>query len=195
MTLTPGAFARTAALVLLVVVVQISGVQNASVLGGTIDFIPLFVAAVAIYAGSVSVALTGFATGLLLDLAIGHTLGMTSLVLTALGYGVGRYRDLRDPSHGLLPIPVAAAATAGYLVAVAAVSFLLDIQASVSLLILREAVITVLINVALALPFFALVRRVLRPVLAVDPLHRMRRRSEQPTTSGPIGLRGLEVNR
>ena len=195
MTLTPGAFARTAALVLLVVVVQISGVQNASVLGGTIDLIPLFVAAVAIYAGSISGALTGFATGVLLDLAIGQTLGMTSLVLTALGYGVGRYRDLRDPSHGLLPIPVAAAATAGYLTAVAAVSFLLDIQASVSLLILREAVITVLINVALALPFFALVRRVLRPVLAVDPLQRMRRRSEQPTTSGPIGLRGLEVNR
>jgi len=194
-TLTPGAFARTGVLVLLVVVVQISGVQNASVLGGTIDFIPLFVAAVAIYAGSITGAITGFATGLLLDMAIGQTLGLTSLVLTALGYGVGRYRDLRDPSHGLLPIPVAAAATLGYLAAVAAVSFMLDIQASVSALVLREAIITVLINVALALPFFALVRRVLRPVLAVDPLQRMRRRSEQPATSGPIGLRGLEVNR
>ena len=194
MTLTPGAFLRTGLLVLLAVIVQISGVQNASVLGGTIDVIPLFVAAVAIYAGSVSGAIVGFSTGLLLDLAIGQTLGMTSLVLTAVGYGVGRYRDLRDPSHGLLPIPVAAAATAGYLTAVAAVSFLLDIQASVSLLILREAVITVLINVALALPLFALVRRVLRPVLAVDPLQRMRRRAA-PTESGRLGLRGLEVNR
>ena len=195
MTLTPGAFVRTGVLVLLAVIVQISGVQNASILGGTIDFIPLAVAAVAIYAGSISGALTGFSTGLLLDMAIGQTLGLSSLVLTALGYGVGRYRDLRDPSHGLLPIPVAAAATLGYLAAVAAASFMLDIQASVSALVLREAIITVLINVALALPFFALVRRVLRPVLAVDPLQRMRRRSEQPTTSGPIGLRGLEVNR
>ncbi len=194
MTLTPGAFVRTAALVLLVVIVQISGVQNASVLGGTIDVIPLFVAAVAIYAGSVSGAIVGFSTGLLLDLAIGQTLGMTSLVLTALGYGVGRYRDLRDPSHGLLPIPVAAAATAGYLVAIAAVSIMLEIQASVSPLIVREAIITVLLNVALALPVFALVRRVLRPALAVDPLQRMRRRAE-PRDSGPIGLRGLEVNR
>ena len=194
MTATPAAFVRTGALVLLVVIVQISGVQNASVLGGTIDVIPLFVAAVAIYAGSVPGAIVGFSTGLLLDLAIGQTLGMTSLVLTALGYGVGRYRDLRDPSHGLLPIPVAAAATAGYLVAIAAVSIMLEIQASVSLLILREAAITVLLNVALALPVFALVRRVLRPVLAVDPLQRMRRRAE-PRGSGPIGLRGLEVNR
>jgi rod shape-determining protein MreD len=194
-TLTPGAFVRTGILVLLAVVIQISGVQNASVLGGTVDFIPLLVAAVAIYSGSITGALTGFTTGVLLDMAIGQTLGLSSLVLTALGYGVGRYRDLRDPAHGLLPIPVAAAATAGYLAAIAAVSFMLDIGSNVSLLVLREAVITVFLNVALALPFFALVRRVLRPVLAVDPLQRMRRRAEQPTQSGPIGLRGLEVNR
>ena len=194
MTLSPGAFVRTGVLVLLAVIVQISGVQGASILGGTIDVIPLFVAAVAIYAGSISGAATGFATGLLLDLAIGQTLGISSLVLTAVGYAVGRYRDLRDPAHGLLPIPVAAAASAGYLAATAAVSFMLEIEASVSILVLREAIITVLLNVALALPLFALVRRVLRPVLAVDPLQRMRRRAE-PRSSGPIGLRGLEVHR
>src|SRR4051794_27730422 len=165
-------------------------------LGGTVDLIPIFVAAVAIYAGSISGAIVGFSTGIVLDMAIGQTLGMSSLVLTALGYGVGRYRDLRDPSHGLLPIPVAAAATTGYLAAIAAVSFMLELEASVSVLVLREAVITVLLNVAISLPFFALIRRVLRPVLAVDPLQRMRRRSAgEPTPSGAIGLRGLEVNR
>jgi len=193
-TLTPGAIVRTGVLVLLAVIVQISGVKGAAILGGTIDVIPLFVAAIAIYAGSTSGAVVGFATGLLLDLAIGQTLGMSSLVLTALGYGVGRYRDLRDPAHGLLPIPVAAVASAGYLAAIAAVSFMLGIEANVSILVLREAIITVLLNVAIALPLFAFVRRVLRPVLAVDPLQRMRRRAEA-RSSGPIGLRGLEVNR
>jgi rod shape-determining protein MreD len=187
---------RTGVLVLLVVVIQISGLQSMPILGGTIDLIPLFVAAVAIYAGSISGAVVGFSCGILLDLAIGQTLGLSSLVLTALGYGVGRYRDLRDPSHGLLPIPVAAAATAGYLVAIAAVSLMLEIGASVSVLVLRQAIITILLNVAVALPFFTLVRRILRPVLAVDPLQRMRRRAgATPTASGPIGLRGLEVNR
>ena len=196
MTLTPGAFVRTGLLVLLAVIIQTAGLQSMPLLGGTVDVIPLFVAAVAIYAGSISGAIVGFATGLLLDIAIGQTLGLSSLVLTALGYGVGRYRDMRDPSHGLLPIPVAAAATAGYYAAVAAVSFMLEIGATVSLLVLREAVITVLLNVAVALPFFALIRRILRPVLAVDPLQRMRRRhGADPTPSGPIGLRGLEVNR
>jgi rod shape-determining protein MreD len=195
-TLTPGAFLRAGILVLLMVILQVSGVQATRILGGTIDLIPLVVAAVAIYAGSVSGAIVGFSTGILLDLAIGQTLGLSSLVLTALGYGVGRYRDLRDPSHGLLPIPVAAAATAGYLTAIAAVSFMLEIGASVSLLVLRQTIITVLLNVAIALPFFALVRRILRPALAVDPLARMRRRAgSEPRERGPIGLRGLEVNR
>jgi rod shape-determining protein MreD len=192
--LVPGAFVRTGLLVLLAVVLQISGFSQMRLLGGYIDLIPLVVAAAAIYSGSVAGSIVGFCTGLLIDLALGQNLGATSLVLTALGYGVGRYRDLRDPAHGLMPIPVAAAATFGYLAAVAAVSFMLEIGASVSPLVLREAIITVLLNVAVALPFFALVRRVLRPVLAVDPAARMRRRAD-PIESGPLGLRGLEVRR
>jgi rod shape-determining protein MreD len=193
-TLVPAALIRTGLLVLLAVVLQLSGFSQMRILGGYVDLIPLVVAAVAIYAGSVTGAIVGFCTGLLIDLALGQNLGATSLVLTALGYGVGRYRDLRDPAHGLMPIPVAAAATLGYLLAVAAVSFMLEIGASVSPLVLREAVITVLLNIAVALPFFALVRRVLRPVLAVDPAARMRRRAD-PIESGPLGLRGLEVRR
>jgi len=39
---------------------------------------------------------------------------------------------------------------------------------------------------------FGLVRRVIRPVLAVDPLERRRRR-QRPRESGPLGLRGMEV--
>jgi rod shape-determining protein MreD len=193
-TLSPAALVRTGLLVLLAVVLELSGFSQMHILGGYIDLIPLVVGAVAIYAGSVPGAIVGFSTGLLVDLALGQNLGATSLVLTALGYGVGRYRDLRDPAHGLMPIPVAAAATAGYLLSVAAVSFMLEIGATVSALVLRQAVITVLLNVAVALPFFALVRRVLRPVLAVDPLARMRRRAA-PIESGPLGLRGLEVRR
>jgi rod shape-determining protein MreD len=193
-TLTPGTFVRTGLLVLLTVVAQLSGFTGMRILGGYIDLIPLVVGAVAIYGGSIPGAIVGFSTGLLVDLALGQNLGATSLVLTALGYGVGRYRDLRDPAHGLLPIPVAAAATLGYVLAVAAVSFMLEIGASVSPLVLREALITILLNVAIALPYFALVRRVLRPVLAVDPAARMKRRAD-PIESGPLGLRGLEVRR
>jgi rod shape-determining protein MreD len=191
---TPGAFVRTGLLVLLAVVVQISGLSGVQILGGTPDLIPLVVAAVAFYAGGTPGAITGFCTGLLLDLAIGQNVGASSLVLTAVGYGVGRFSDQRDISHGLLPIPVAAAATAGYLAAFAVVSFMLETAPQVSALILRDLVIVTLLNVAIALPFFGVVRRVLRPVVASELLDRRRKRREvQP--SGPIGLRGLEVRR
>jgi rod shape-determining protein MreD len=152
----------------------------------------LTVAAMAYYAGSVSGCAVGFAAGFILDLATGATMGASSLVLTAVGYGVGRFREVRDPSHGLVPVVVGAAATAGWVVTFAAVSFMLDVGARVSPLVIRDMVVTVLLNALLALPVFVVVRRVLRPSLAVDPLELGRRR-QAPRAAGPLGLRGLEI--
>ncbi len=192
MILGPGAFLRTGAVVVLAVILQLSVLSHMRVLGGHLDLVVLVVAAVAFYAGSVSGAATGFATGFFLDLAAGHTMGLSSLVLTAVGYGVGRFREVRDPSHGLVPVAVGAAATAGWVAAFAAVSFMLDVGASVSALVFRDMIVTSVMGAVLALPVFALCRRVLRPSLAVDPLD-TRRRRRAPREAGPIGLRGLEV--
>jgi len=192
MMLTPGALLRVGLLLLVATVLQLSAVGQIGILGAHADLIPLAVAAVAFYAGSVPGSATGFAMGLLVDMAAGQTLGLSSLVLTAVGYGVGRYREVRDPSHGLLPIPVGAVATAGWVAAFAAVSFMLDIGATVSPVVLRDLLVTVLLNALLALPVFTISRKLLRPVLAVDPLDRRRRR-QQPRETGPLGLRGLEV--
>jgi rod shape-determining protein MreD len=189
---TPSAFARCGALALVVVILQISGLGSGRVLGGYVDLVPLAVAAVAIYAGAVPGAAMGFATGLLLDLLVGQTMGASSLVLTTVGYGAGRYREVRDPAHGLMPIPVGAVATFASVLAYAAVSFMLDVGATVSWLVVREIVATTLLGAILALPVFAICRRVLRPVLLVDPLD-LRRRRRAPREAGPIGLRGLEV--
>lgn len=186
---TGGAFARLGLLVLAAVVLQVSGVAQIRVLGGTADLVPLAVAAVALLAGSVAGATTGFAAGLLLDLAVGQNVGASALVLTAVGYAVGRLCEIRDPAHGLTPIPVAAAATGIYVAGSAAVSFMLEIGSSVSPLVLREMLVTVLLNAAVALPLFALVRHLVRPALAFDPLERRRRGTPRP--AGPVGLRGL----
>jgi rod shape-determining protein MreD len=182
---------RVGLLLLIAVVLQLSAVSQIGIVGGHADLVVLVVAAVAFYAGSVSGCATGFAAGFLLDLATGATMGASSLVLTAVGYGVGRFREVRDPSHGLLPIPVAAAATAGWVVAFAAVSFMLDVGARVSPLVLRDMIVTVLLNALLALPVFAGCRRLLRPVLRVDPHARRHRRPTRE--AGPLGLRGMEV--
>jgi len=189
---SPGAFVRGGLLLLLAVILQLSALSGLSILGGQLDVVVLAVAALAYYAGSVSGSTAGFAAGFLLDLLSGGTMGASSLVLTAVGYGVGRFRELRDPSHGLLPLAVAALATACWVTAYAAVSFMLDVGASVSALVLRDMILTVLLNVVVALPVFAGARKLLRPVLAVDP-YDVHRRHRAPREAGPLGLRGLEV--
>ena len=192
MMLGPRAFLRVSGLVLLAVVLQTSGVADMRVLGGHPDLIALTVVGVAFFAGSVPGAVTGFMAGLLLDVAVGQNVGLSSLVGTAVGYAIGRYREVRDPAHGLAAIPVGAAGTAGFVAGFAGVSFMLEVDASVSLLIFRDMLVTVAINALLALPAFALVRRVLRPVLLADPLA-ARRRRRRPAATGTIGVRGIGV--
>ncbi|MGH2713996.1 MAG: rod shape-determining protein MreD [Thermoleophilaceae bacterium] len=192
MILSPGAFVRVGVLLLLAVVLQLSALSQIGIAGGHADLVVLAVAAVAYYGGSVSGSSAGFTAGFLLDLLTGATMGASSLVLTAVGYGVGRFREVRDPSHGLLPIPVGAAATAAWVTAFAAVSLMLDIGARVSPLVLRDMVVTVILNALLAFPVFTGTRRLLRPSLAVDPFE-VRRRRRPPREAGPLGLRGLEV--
>lgn len=189
---SPGAFIRVGVLLLIAVVLQLSALSQLGIFGGHPDVVVLAVAAVAYYAGSITGSAAGFAAGFLVDLLAGATMGASSLVLTAVGYSVGRFRELRDPSHGLLPIPVGAAASAAWVVAFAAVSLMLDIGATVSPLVARDMIVTVLLNALLALPVFVGARRLLRPVLAVDPLE-VRKRRQAPREAGPLGLRGLEV--
>jgi rod shape-determining protein MreD len=190
--LSAGSFVRAGFLILLAVVLQLSAFSQIGILGGHADLVVLAVAAIAYYAGSVSGSAAGFTAGFLLDLLTGATMGAASLVLTAVGYGVGRFREVRDPSHGLMPIPVGAAATAAWVTAFAAVSLMLDIGARVSPLVLRDMLVTVLLSALLALPIFTGSRKLLRPSLARDPLA-VRRRRRPPREAGPLGLRGLEV--
>ena len=190
MTISVSAALRVGLLLLAAVVTQISGFSGLRIFGGVFDLIPLVVAAIALYSGSVTGCGVGFACGLLADLALGHNLGASSLVLTAVGYGVGRFGELRDPAHGLIAIPVGGAATFGYVFAFGAVAFMLE-NSSVSALVLRDALITVVLNAWLALPVFGIVKRLLRPVLASEPGRRRRPAETRPT--GPLGLRGLEV--
>jgi rod shape-determining protein MreD len=192
MIFTPGAIGRLALIGVLTVAVQVAGVQGVQVLGGAADVVPLVLGAVALWGGSITGAAMGFGMGLLIDLLLGQDVGSTSLVLTAVGYWIGRYGELREPAHGLLPIPVGAGATAGYLVGTTIVSLMLAFDASVSLLAFRDMFLTIFLNAIIALPVFALIRRTLRPVLARDPAERRRRRAAA-VESGPIGLRGLEI--
>ncbi|HEX4806369.1 MAG TPA: rod shape-determining protein MreD [Conexibacter sp.] len=166
---------RLAALGFLAVVVQIAAVSQVTVLGVSADLSPLVVASVGLLAGSLPGAVFGFAVGLFVDLALVQTLGVTSLLLIAIGYWSGRLRELRDPAHGLVPLAVGAVATGFATVGFALMQFLLGVRAPVSWLLLRQVVVTILIGSLLALPVYALVRRIVRGSLPQDPRRRRRR--------------------
>jgi rod shape-determining protein MreD len=175
MTLSGSLVARIAVLVVVVVLVQIGVISEVPVFGVVVDLSPLVVAFVGLLCGSTLGAATGFALGLLVDLALVQTLGVTSLIFTLIGYWSGRLRELRDPQATLTPLLVGAAASALATVGYSLMEFLLGVDAPVSLELLRQIALGVVVNTIVALPMWAIVRRSLEPSLPDDPRRRRRR--------------------
>ena len=166
---------RLIALAVLTVMIQEAAVSQITILGTSADLTPLVVMAVGLLTGSISGAIMGFGVGLLVDVLLFQTLGVTSLLYIVIGYWSGRLRELRDPSHGLVPMGLGAAATAFAGVGMTLIQFLLGVDSPVSLLLIQQIFVTVLVNTLLALPIYAAVKRVLDPALPQDPRRRRRR--------------------
>jgi rod shape-determining protein MreD len=175
MTFSAGAVLRLTLLGLLGGILQITAVSRITVFGVPADLTPLLVASAGFIAGSIPGAVFGFGLGLLIDINLFGKLGVSSLVFTAVGYGAGRIRELRDPAHGLAPVAVGAAATAIAAVGFALLQFLLGVKAPVSLLLVRVTLMTIVLNTLLALPVYALMHRALVRFLPDDPRRRRRR--------------------
>jgi rod shape-determining protein MreD len=166
---------RIAALAVVLVFVQIGVVSEVPVFGVNVDLSPLAVAFVGLLCGSSLGAMTGFAIGLLVDLTLVQTLGVTSFIFTLIGYWSGRLRELRDPQAAITPLLVGAAASAVSLVGYSLMEFLLGVDAPVSLELLRQIVLGIVLNTVIALPMWAIVRRSLEGGLPDDPRRRRRR--------------------
>jgi rod shape-determining protein MreD len=176
LTLRLGVFA------LIVVLFQVGVVSELPVFGVNADLASLLVAFVGLMCGSSAGAACGFAVGLFVDLALLRTLGLTSLILTLIGYWCGRLRELRDPQAALTPLIVGALASAVALVGYSLMEFMLGVDAPVSFELLRQIVLGTLVNTIVALPMWALTRRALEGALPEDARRRRRRRSY--TTGG-----------
>jgi len=174
-TPSPRLIIRLVLLALGTVVIQEAAVSQISIFGISADLTPLMVMSVGLLAGSLTGAVMGFATGLLVDTVLVQTLGITSLLYIAIGYWAGRLRELRDPAHGLVPLAAGAAATAVAGVGMTLIQFLLGVDAPVSLLLFQQIIITILVNTLISLPVYAVVRRIIHPALPDDPRRRRRR--------------------
>ncbi len=157
------------------VVLQQAAISQVSVFGVSADIAPLVVMSVGLLTGSMLGAIVGFGIGLFVDTVAVQTLGVTSLLYIAIGYWSGRLRELRDPAHGLVPLALGAAATAFAGGGMALIQFLLGVDAPVSFLLVQQLFVTVLVNTLIALPVYAIVRRIIQPALPEDPRRRRRR--------------------
>jgi cell shape-determining protein MreD len=152
-------FLRLSAFGLVMAIVQITGVSQIPVLGVNADLAPLVVASIGLIAGSVPGAIAGFGVGLFTDLALAQTLGVSPLLLVPIGYAAGRLRELRDPSHALVPLGVGAAASFAFAAGFGILQLMLGVDAPVSILVLRDILAVTLVGAILALPVHALTAR------------------------------------
>lgn len=130
--------------------------------GGAPDLLLLVVISVGLLRGSVPGAVAGFVGGLVIDLLTLDTLGLSSLVLTLAGFWAGRYAETTARGRRLPPLLAAGSITILAAVFAAGLRYLLGEEVVVQQALVRSLVPTVLLNLALALPVYALVRSAVR---------------------------------
>lgn len=167
---------RIALVLILAAVLQLAFFSQISLLGSTPDLLPVIAVALGLLGGGVIGAVCGFALGILTDSLLLQTLGVSSIVLLTVGYLAGRWRESFDITSSLLPpLLTGALALVGALM-FAVIQLMLGVEAPVSLLFLREVVVKGVLAALLAIPFYPLVRLVLRPALVEETGRRRRRR-------------------
>jgi rod shape-determining protein MreD len=126
-------------------------------------------------------AVSGFAVGILLDCLLVEPLGGASLVLLAVGYLAGLFRE-RFEIHSPLVAPLLCMGLTVFAeIGFGAVELMLGVDTAVSGLVVRDILIKGVFAFALGWPIYLGLRRALRPALIED--HTVRR-PRRPTVLG-----------
>jgi rod shape-determining protein MreD len=158
---------KAAALLFVAAVMQVSIFAQAHVFGGVPDLLLVTLVAVALLRGTIVGAVSGFFAGLLVDTATLGQLGLTSLVLTVAGYWIGRYGETTGRDRGHAPFLSIGVVTILYAFGVLLVHFMLGERAPAGA-VLSGLLPTIVLNLVLTAPVYALVRRLLRPLDRAD---------------------------
>ncbi len=141
---------------------------DATILGGTPDLLLVSLVCVGLLRGSVTGAVTGFAAGLLVDVATLGTLGVTALLLTVAGYWAGRYGETTGRGR-LHAVPLAVAViTAATAVAGLGLHYMLGDEVSAHRALISTLLPAVPLNLIVAWPVSRLCRRLLNPIPVAD---------------------------
>ncbi len=163
-----------AAFVFAAALLQVTLFASMDVAGGTADVLLLSLLAIALLRGAVPGAVAGFFAGILVDVMTLDTLGVSALLLALAGYWTGRYGETtgRDRAHApLLAVLVLtiAIAYAGF-----GLHFLLGEEVSARRALFESLVPSLVLNLLLGAPVFALCRAVLRRSTVSDRVTEVR---------------------
>jgi rod shape-determining protein MreD len=153
---------KAAVLLFVAAIAQVSIFSQVHVFGAAPDFLLVSLVALALLRGSVPGAVGGFFAGLIVDTASLGTLGLTALVLTLAGYWIGRYGETTGRERAHAPFLSIAVVTVLYELGLLVVHFVLGESAPAGAVV-RSLVPAIVLNLILAAPVYALVRRLLRP--------------------------------
>jgi rod shape-determining protein MreD len=165
MIVTPRIAVRLALIVIVAVILQVSFFSFLSILGATPYVVPVVIVCLGLLGGGVVGAVCGFFAGLLLDSLLLQTLGVSSLVLLSISYLAGRYREGFEIRSGVVPALLAGGFTLIAATGFAAIELMLGVDATVSLLVVREIVVQSLLAIVLGFVLYPLVRRALGAAL------------------------------
>lgn len=152
---------KAAVILFVAAIAQVSIFSQVHVLGAVPELLLVTLVVIALLRGSVVGAVGGFFAGLLVDTATLGTLGLTSLVLTLVGYWVGRYGETTGRGRAHAPFLSIAVVTVLYELGLLVVNFVLGESAPAGEVV-RSLIPAIGLNLILTAPVYALVRRLLR---------------------------------
>ena len=156
---------KAAVFVTVAAVLQISFVNSFELVEGHADILLLSLVCVGLLRGPLFGACAGFWAGLLVDTMTLETLGLTSLLLTLAGYLAGRIGELTSHHQNqrarilISVILLTIAVEVGSLL----VHLFLGDSAAVGTIVGRVLLPTLALNLVLAIPWYALCRRLFPP--------------------------------
>jgi rod shape-determining protein MreD len=179
--LTPKILARLVAVVLLAVILQLSFFSRVAVFHTSPDVLPALVVSLGLLGGTMTGAVSGFAVGFLLDCLLIQPLGGGSLVLLAVGYLAGLFRERFEIRSPLAPPLLCMGLTLFAELGFGALALMLGVNSAISTLVIRDMLIKSIFAFFLGWPIYLGLRRLLRPALVEAPAAR---RDRRPTVLG-----------
>src|SRR6201995_5707259 len=162
MILTPKIVARLVVVGLLGVLLQLTSFSQVELFHVSPDILPALVVCLGLLGGSMTGAVSGFAIGFMLDCLLIQPLGGASLVLIAVGYAAGMFRE-RFEIHSRLVVPLLCAVlTLAAELGFGAVEAMFGIHTSVSVLVVRDMLVKSVFAFFLGWAIYVGMRRMVR---------------------------------